>query len=77
MVKSTVYFAGVRARSFHDNKQNKIADGLQGDNFREVAIDRKHFRRVMIAGEIASAGCYKESGHGLCSCARQGGATQR
>jgi hypothetical protein len=146
-MKSTVYFAGVRARSFQDNKQNKIkglfnaagldevvqkgdltaikihfgekgndsyvnpilvrpiaemirslgakpfftdtntlyggsranavdhlqtaaehgfipavagapvivADGLQGDNFREVAIDRKHFRRVMIAGEIASA----------------------
>ncbi len=146
-MKSTVYFAGVRARSFQDNKQNKIkglfdaagldevvqkgdltaikihfgengndsyvnpvlvrpiadkirglgakpfltdtntlyggsrgnaidhlqtaaehgfvqtvagapvviADGLQGDNFQEVAIDRKHFRRVMIAQEIASA----------------------
>ncbi len=32
-----------------------IADGLQGDNFQEVAVDRKHFRRVMIAGEVASA----------------------
>ena len=32
-----------------------IADGLQGDNFREVQIDRKHFRQVKIAGEIASA----------------------
>jgi len=32
-----------------------IADGLQGDNFREVPIEGKHFRRVTIAGEIASA----------------------
>ena len=32
-----------------------IADGLQGDNFREVAIDGKHFRHVKIAAEIASA----------------------
>ncbi len=32
-----------------------IADGLQGDNFREVSIDRKHFRIVKIAAEIASA----------------------
>jgi len=32
-----------------------IADGLQGDNYREVAISGKHFQRVKIAGEIASA----------------------
>jgi uncharacterized Fe-S center protein len=32
-----------------------IADGLQGDNFQEVSIDRKHFRFVKIAAEIASA----------------------
>mgnify|MGYP002353493748 FL=1 len=32
-----------------------IADGLKGDNFREMAIDGKHFRRVKTAGEIASA----------------------
>ena len=32
-----------------------IADGLQGDNFQEVSIDRKHFRSVKIAAEIASA----------------------
>jgi len=32
-----------------------IADGLQGDNFRELPIDGKHFRSVKIAGEIASA----------------------
>jgi uncharacterized protein len=32
-----------------------IADGLQGGNFREIAIDRKHFRHVKIAAEIASA----------------------
>jgi uncharacterized protein len=32
-----------------------IADGLQGQNFREVKIDRKHFQSVMIAGEVASA----------------------
>ena len=32
-----------------------IADGLQGDDFREVSIDRKHFRSVKIAREIASA----------------------
>jgi uncharacterized Fe-S center protein len=32
-----------------------IADGLQGDDFQEVPIDRKHFRSVKIAGEIASA----------------------
>lgn len=32
-----------------------IADGLQGEDFREVAIDGKHFRRVKIAAQIASA----------------------
>jgi uncharacterized Fe-S center protein len=32
-----------------------IADGLGGDDFREVSIDGKHFSRVKIAGEIASA----------------------
>ncbi|MGV8175396.1 MAG: DUF362 domain-containing protein [Methanothrix sp.] len=32
-----------------------IADGLQGDSFREVPIHGKHFSRVKIAGEIASA----------------------
>jgi len=32
-----------------------IADGLRGDNFREVAIDGKHFRHAKIAGEIACA----------------------
>ncbi len=32
-----------------------IADGLQGDNYREVPIDGKHFRHVIIAGEIAAA----------------------
>jgi len=32
-----------------------IADGLKGDNFREVQIDKKHFQRVSIAGEVASA----------------------
>jgi uncharacterized Fe-S center protein len=32
-----------------------IADGLQGENFREVSIPGKHFSRVLIASEIASA----------------------
>lgn len=32
-----------------------IADGLQGDDFHEVLINKKHFSRVKIAGEIASA----------------------
>jgi uncharacterized protein len=32
-----------------------IADGLDGDNFREVSVQGKHFSRVKIAGDIASA----------------------
>jgi uncharacterized Fe-S center protein len=32
-----------------------IADGLKSDNCREVQIDKKHFQRVSIAGEVASA----------------------
>ncbi|VVB71930.1 Ketoisovalerate oxidoreductase subunit VorD [uncultured archaeon] len=33
-----------------------IADGLQSDNYREVQINKKHFKHVKIAGEIASSG---------------------
>ena len=32
-----------------------IADGLKSDSFREVRIDKRHFKKVSIAGEIASA----------------------
>jgi uncharacterized Fe-S center protein len=32
-----------------------IADGLKSDNRREVQIDKKHFQRVSIAGEVANA----------------------
>jgi 2-oxoacid:acceptor oxidoreductase delta subunit (pyruvate/2-ketoisovalerate family) len=31
-----------------------IADGLKSDNYREVKIDKRHFQKVKIAGEIAS-----------------------
>lgn len=33
-----------------------IADGLKGGNGREIEIDGKHFRRVLIAGDIADVG---------------------
>jgi len=32
-----------------------IADGLRSENYREIRIDQKHFCRVKIAGEVASA----------------------
>ena len=32
-----------------------IADGLRGNNFREVEIGKKHFQAVKVAGDIASA----------------------
>ncbi len=32
-----------------------IADGLKSDNYQEAKIDKKHFQKVKIAGEIVSA----------------------
>jgi uncharacterized Fe-S center protein len=32
-----------------------IADGLQGEDYLEIEIDQKHFKKVKIAGEIAAA----------------------
>jgi len=32
-----------------------IADGLMGNNYREVEIDKEHFKKVKIAGEIEEA----------------------
>lgn len=33
-----------------------IADGLQGDHWSEVAVNRRHFQNVKIAGDILAAG---------------------
>jgi len=55
MQPSTANGRGARLWPHRGRSAGHHRDGLQGDSFREVSIPGKHFKRVKIAGEIASS----------------------